>query len=58
MTRGPTALASLATGLFAALAVLAVGINARWLASLDVSVAEWFAADGSATRHYYPTRAA
>ena len=58
MTRGPAALASLATGLFATLAVLAVGINARWLASLDVSVAEWFAADGSATRHYYPTRAA
>jgi len=51
-------LASLAIGLFATLAVLAVGINAQWLASLDVSVAEWFAADRSATRHYYPTRAA
>ncbi len=47
MTRGPVALASLATGLCVTLAALAIGINAPWLASLDVSVAEWFAADRS-----------
>ncbi|MGB0970987.1 MAG: phosphatase PAP2 family protein [Mycobacterium sp.] len=47
MIRGPAALTSLATGLFATLALFAVGINARWLTSLDVSVAEWFVADRS-----------
>ena len=33
---------ALAAGLFTALAVLAVGINADWLAALDTSVADWF----------------
>lgn len=33
---------ALAAGLFTALAVLAVGINADWLAALDTSIADWF----------------
>lgn len=33
---------ALAAGLFTALAVAAVGINADWLAALDTSVADWF----------------
>lgn len=40
----------LAAGLFTALAVLAVGINADWLAALDTSVADWFDAHRSRRR--------
>jgi undecaprenyl-diphosphatase len=41
---------ALAAGLFTALAALAVGINADWLASLDTSVADWFDAHRSRRR--------
>ena len=41
-TRGRTGGILLAAGLFTALAALAAGINADWLAALDTSVAEWF----------------
>ena len=41
---------ALAVGLFTALAVLAVGINADWLAALDTSVADWFDAHRSRRR--------
>ncbi|MCH9640475.1 MAG: phosphatase PAP2 family protein [Actinomycetia bacterium] len=37
----------LAAGLFSALAAMAVGINAEWLAALDVSVEKWFEAHRS-----------
>lgn len=41
---------ALAAGLFTALAALAVGINADWLAALDTSVADWFGAHRSRRR--------
>jgi undecaprenyl-diphosphatase len=41
---------ALAAGLFTALAVLAAGINADWLAALDTSVADWFDAHRSRRR--------
>lgn len=37
----------LAAGLFSALAAMAVGINAEWLAALDTSVENWFVAHRS-----------
>ncbi len=45
--RGRLALVFLAAGLFTALAALAVGINAEWLAALDTSVETWFGAHRS-----------
>ncbi len=45
--RGRFALFFLAAGLFTALGVLAVGINAEWLAALDASVETWFEAHRS-----------
>ena len=41
-SRGPLAVFALAAGLCTALATLAVGINAEWLAAVDASVETWF----------------
>lgn len=46
-SRGPLGLAFLAAGLLAALAVLAVGINAEWVANLDAAVETWFGTERS-----------
>lgn len=47
ISRGRLSLAFLAAGLFAALAALAVGINAEWISTLDASVETWVGAHRS-----------